>query len=594
VAASPFRFASIAILLSTLVASLAAGCAKSERPSEGEHPRSAKAGTIFSDEALARGLDFTHFSGACGKLYLAEMMGSGVGLLDFDNDGDLDSYIVQGGYLDPSEVGCDAVFPPTPEMYPLRDRLFRNELDPAAGPESLRFTDVTAETGIDARGYGMGVTTGDYDNDGWTDLYVTNLGGNHLLHNNGDGTFTDVTRTAGVDDPRWSTSAAFVDLDGDGWLDLYVTNYVDFTVAGRQHCTTLTGAADYCGPLSYRPLSDRLFRNRGDGTFDPLTWGGTVAQHPAAGLGVASGDFDSDGRLDLYVANDGMANFLWSRADDGTLHDVAMLTGSALNREGQAEAGMGVAVADIDADGDEDVLVTHLTLETNTLYRNLGGGLFEDQSTAAGVGAPSWSFTSFGTAWLDYDNDGWLDLITVNGAVKIIQELAAVQDRYPLHMPNQLFHNLGGGRFEEIAESAGEAFTASEVSRGVATGDIDNDGDVDVVLANNSARTRLLLNRGSAENHWIGLRVVEAEGRREALGAWIGIERSTAPAIWRRVRTDGSYLSASDPRLLIGLGSDPSIDRVVVLWPDGSREAFTAPANTYTDIRQGTGEILDG
>jgi hypothetical protein len=250
-------------------------------------------------------------------------------------------------------------------------------------------------------------------------------------------------------------------------------------------------------------------------------------------------------------------------------------------------------VADIDAEGDEAALVTHLTLETNTLYRNLGGGLFEDQSTAAGVGAPSWSFTSFGTAWVDYDNDGWLDLITVNGAVKIIQELAASGDRYPLHMPNQLFHNLGGARFEEITERAGEAFTASEVSRGVATGDIDNDGDVDVVLANNSARARLLINRSSSANRWIGLRAVEASGRREALGAWIGVERSNGPALWRRVRTDGSYLSASDPRVLIGLGSESTIDRIVVYWPDGSREAFVAPAGVYSEIRQGTGGVLD-
>jgi hypothetical protein len=550
--------------------------------------------TIFSEEALTRGLDFTHFSGACGELYLAEMMGSGVGLFDYDNDGDLDVYTVQGGYLDPAEVGCNAVFPPTPDMLPLRDRLFRNDLAAASTePGSLRFTDVTEEARIDARGYGMGVTTGDYDTDGWIDLYITNLGGNQLLRNNGDGTFSDVTAAAGVDDPRWSTSAAFVDLDGDDRLDLYVASYVDFSVAGRQHCKSLTGAADYCGPLAYRPLPDRLFRNRGDGTFDPIAWGGAIAQHPSAGLGVASGDFDGDGRLDIYVANDGMPNFLWVLGSDGIVRDTAMLAGSALNREGQAEAGMGVAVADIDADGDEDVLVTHLALETNTLYRNLGGGLFEDQSVATGVAAPSWSFTSFGTAWLDYDNDGWLDLVTVSGAVKIIQELAAQGDSYPLHMPNQLFHNLGGGRFEEVSEQGGDAFSASEVSRGIATGDIDNDGDIDVVLANNSSRVRLLLNRGRPGRHWIGLRVLDATGRRDALGAWVGVERSSGSSLWRRVRTDGSYLSASDARLLIGLGDEPDVERIVVHWPNGAREAFTARIDTYSDIRQGTGETLD-
>jgi hypothetical protein len=317
------------ILLLAVLANGLAGCRDSEtkdQPAAGERGGSSQ--PIFADEAATTGLDFTHFNGASGKLYLAEIMGSGVAVLDYDNDGDLDIYLVQEALLDQDVEANPPIFPPSPAMLPLRDRLFRNDLEIAAdGTRQLKFTDVTEDSGIDAPGYGMGVATGDFDNDGWT---------------------TDVTQQAGVDDPRWSTSAAFVDLDGDGWLDLYVANYVDFSFAGRQHCQSLTGAADYCGPLAYRPLTDRLFRNRGDGTFDDLRWSAELAQRPGAGLGVVSGDFDTDGRLDLYVANDGMPNFLWVLAADGKLHETAMATGGALNREGQAEAGMGVTAADFD------------------------------------------------------------------------------------------------------------------------------------------------------------------------------------------------------------------------------------------------------
>ncbi|MEE8523985.1 MAG: VCBS repeat-containing protein, partial [Thermoanaerobaculia bacterium] len=368
---------------------------------------------IFVDRAAASGLDFVHFNGMSGELYYSEMMGSGVALFDADNDGDLDVYLVQGSLLNPEKQLADATFPPAPGMLPLRDRLYRNDLEIGAGGKPrLRFTDVTEASGLRATGYGMGVATGDFDNDGWTDLYVTNAGPNQLWRNNGPGadgavTFSDVTAGSGADDPGWSLSAAWIDADGDGWLDLYVVDYVDFAVDGHQPCRMLSGIPDYCGPQAFDPLPDRFLRNRG------RREGGIRFEEiadipPAAGMGVAVGDFDNDGWTDLYVTNDGMANQLWQRRTDGTWGDEALLLGSAFNSEGLPEAGMGVVTGDYDGDGDEDLLATNLALETHTLYRN-DGGFFEDVTVASGLGASSWQATGFGTAWIDVDNDGWLD-----------------------------------------------------------------------------------------------------------------------------------------------------------------------------------------
>ncbi|HVS66786.1 MAG TPA: CRTAC1 family protein [Thermoanaerobaculia bacterium] len=572
-----------------LASVISAACAP---PSSEPSPAAAvKPPPMFTEQAAASGLDFVHFNGMSGELYYSEMMGSGVALLDYDGDGDLDVYLVQGAMLGAGKSPQDALLPPSASMLPLRDRLYRNELaaSVAGGSRRLRFTDVTASSGIDARGYGMGVAVGDIDNDGWSDLYVTNAGPNQMWRNNGDGTFTDVTAETGTEEPRWSASATFVDVDRDGWLDLYVVNYVDFTVEGHRLCRSLTGAPDYCGPLTYRPLRDRLFRNRGDGTFEDRSSLANVLGELGAGLGVAAGDFDDDGWPDLYVANDGMPNFLWMNRGDGTFENQAFAAGCALNREGRAEAGMGVAVGDVDGDGDEDVLVTHLALETNTLYRNQGRALFEDASIDSALGPPSWPYTGFGTALADVDNDGWLDVLAVNGGVKIAPELADRGDPHPLGMPNQLFRNLGSGRFEDSSARGGSAFSALEVSRGLATGDIDNDGDVDVVVTNNGGPARLLINEVGRERHWVGLRLVTGQGRRDALGAWVGVHRGEAPVLWRRVRTDGSYLSASDPRLLIGLGASPGVDAVEVRWPSGRREVFEVAAGRYTTLEEGAG-----
>ena len=552
---------------------------------------------IFTEEAAARGLDFTHFNGMTGELTIGEVMGAGVALFDYDNDGDLDIYLVQGSTLDDSDPST-AIFPPSAAMWPLTDRLFRNDLQDG----EPRFTDVTAESGVSAAGYGMGVATGDIDNDGWLDLYVTNLGSNQLWRNRGPGpdgtvTFEDFTAAAGADDPRWSVSATFADVDADGWLDLYVTNYVDFVVTGTKRCKSLTGAPDYCGPISYRPQGDKLLYGTGGGRFEDRSVAAGIANATGSGLGVLSGDFDGDGRADLYVANDGMPNWMWQQQPDGSFRDEALKRGSALSLEGMAEAGMGVVAGDVDADGDEDLLVTHLALETNTLYLNDGSGFFDDATVASGLGAASFTFTGFGAAFLDLDNDGWLDLMAVNGAVKQIPELVAEQEPYPVHMPNLLFRNAGAsGRssFERASEEAA-GFSHSEVSRGLAVGDLDNDGDADVVVANNSGPARLLINQIGGENHWLGLRLVGGEASRDMLGASAGVERAGGPTLWRRVRTGGSYLSASDPRLLFGLGDSPQVDGVVVEWPSGLRERFQVETGRYTTLREGTGEaVSDG
>jgi enediyne biosynthesis protein E4 len=395
---------------------------------------------LFVESAAAVGLDFRHENGRTGRFRYSEMMGAGVALLDFDGDGDLDVYLVQGGPLE------DPVEGPRPG-----DRLYRNELVETG---RLSFVDVTEEAGIAATGYGMGALAADFDGDGWPDLYVTNLGADQLWRNRGDGTFEDATAAAGLDNPVWSVSAAALDFDRDGHLDLYVGNYLEYSVAGDKECTDELGARNYCGPLSFPPLPDRLWRNRGDGTFEDVSARAGITAAFGGALGVVADDFDGDGWPDLYVANDGTPNQLWINRGDGTFEDRALYAGCAVNGEGQAEAGMGVAVADVDFDHDLDFIVGHLDRETNTLYLNDGHGIFTDRSAISGLGAGSLDRTTFGLGWLDAELDGDLDLFVVNGAVKILKDLALAGDPWPLHQKDQLFLHEGDGRWNEV-EGAG-------------------------------------------------------------------------------------------------------------------------------------------
>ncbi len=537
---------------------------------------------LFREGAASAGLAFRHVSGAAGRYHLPEIMGAGGALFDYDVDGDLDVLLLQGRSLEGREAQTDS------------HRLFRNDLPASGGvPSTLRLTDVTARAGFARGDYGMGAAVGDYDNDGDPDFYVTNYGPNRLYRNNRDGTFTDVTRAAGngLDDPRWSTSASFSDYDADGDLDLFVANYVDFTVAGAKRCYDPTGARDYCGPLQFRPVPDRLFRNNGDGTFTNVSESSGITSADGPGLGVVGADFNQDGRSDFYIANDGVANQLWLNQGDGRFVDDALLAGVAYNGEGGPEGSMGVAVGDADNDGDLDIVVSNITRESHAFYRNLGRGAFEDARVAAGLATPTASYTGFGTDWFDYDQDGRLDLFVANGAVTILEVLRG--DPFPFRQRNQLLRNLGGGRFEDVTRGAGAAFELSEVSRGAAFGDIDNDGDVDVLVTNNGGPVRLLLNQTASRNHWLQVRLEGVEDNRQGLGARVGLRRDDGTTIWRRARTDGSYLSASDPRVHFGLGLT-AVEAVVVEWPRGLKETWTdITPNRIVTLRQGSGATSD-
>lgn len=499
----------------------------------------------FVDRAGESGVALRYFNGMTGELLFPEIMGGGAALFDFDRDGDLDIYLVQGEILRPARA-AQALFPLGPGEAP-GDRLLRNDGDGAG--QWPRFVDVTAAAGIEPGGYGMGVAVADFDNDGWQDLYVLNFGANRLLNNRGDGRFVDVSERAGVADPGWSTAAAWFDYDADGWLDLFVGNYAAYSLATHKPCSSESGELDYCGPSVFPPAPDALLRNGGDGTFERHTKRAGLGTTFGPALGAVTADFNADGRLDLYVANDGLPNQLWVNLGDGRLTDEAVLAGVAVNAAGQPEASMGVVAADFDDDGVEDLFMTHLTRETNTLYLGGGDGFFGDASTTSGLAMPSWKHTGFGIGLADFDLDGMLDLFIANGAVRRIEHLARQGDPYPLDQPNQFFRGLGGGRFADASAAAGSDVALELVSRGVAVGDVDNDGDADLLVVNSEGPLQLLENRWAKQGDWLGLNVLTPGGA-PALGAELRVLAADGKRVGRRVLSGGSYASAGDSRVL--------------------------------------------
>jgi len=515
---------------------------------------SAAAPVVFEDVSAAVGIRFVHENGGSGEKYMVETMGSGACFLDYDDDGDPDLYLVQGAAL----AGFQGATK-------LTNVLYRNEGLSADG--TVRFRDVTLQAGVGDTGWGMGCAAADIDGDADIDLLVTNFGPDKLYRNNGDGTFTDITQAAGVGDSRWSASAAFADADADGDLDLYVTHYVDHTIEANRPCSTLLGQRSYCPPGAYSPVPDSFYRNRGDGTFveEPAA---ARPSRPGNGLGVIWSDLNQDQRPDIYVANDSSPNFLFVN-QGGMFREDALVAGVAVNDDGRWEAGMGVEAADLNGDGLMDLFVTHLAMETNTLYLNLGNGQFADASLPSGLGPLSYRLVGFGTAALDFDLDGDLDLLVVNGHVEDTAEESF--DNITYAQRPQLLENTGKGRFRDVGSAHGAIFSERLVGRGLALADVDGDGDLDAVITTSGGRARLLLASG-AVGSWIELDLRQKGPNPFAIGAWVTIRSGSRTQV-REVRTSSSYLSQHDRILHAGLaGARQAL--VEVQWPGGPRERF--------------------
>ncbi len=554
-----------------------AGC--SDSAATGPADGSAGDGVLFTEVAYDREDPFVHHSGAAGEFLLPEIMGGGAGFLDYDGDTLLDIYLIDSGRLDGTGGAA------------FRNRLYHNE-------GNGRFEDVTEVAGVGGPGFGMGCSAGDYDNDGDVDLYVTNLGPNVLYRNNGDGTFSDVTAHASVGDPSWSTSSAFVDNDADGDLDLFVVNYVDWSDSPRftaRRCFAPSGVRDYCSPQAYAaPTTDTLYRNNGDETFSDVSAEAGIRAKAGTGLGVVCTDLNGDGRVDIYVANDQMPSFAWVNSVDGRFTESAAQLGCAVDEMGKSQAGMGVASADLEDDGDFDLWKVHLHRESHILYINRGG-YFDDATSAWRLAAPTRRFTGFGTALFDYDSDGLLDAFVANGRVQIVADTTLAEDVYA--EPNQLLRQVEEGRFEDVTALAGPALGRVENSRAAAFGDYDNDGDIDILVANRDGPARLLRNDAPRLGNFLSLRVLDRNGR-DALGAtvrcMVGDRTRTL-----EVHSAYSYCAANDPRVHLGLGPAARVDRVEVRWPasQGGPGADTETfgpfdANQLVVLRPGDGRSV--
>jgi hypothetical protein len=525
--------------------------------------RAAPPEVTFTDVTEAVGIDFRHESSATSSKYLIETMGGGIALLDYDRDGRLDVFFTNGARLeDPMPAGK------APDKSDRRywNRLYRQGSDG-------RFEDVTEKAGVSGapqNRYGMGAAVGDVDNDGFPDLYVTGLGGNTLYRNHRDGTFRDATAEAGVGASGWSASAGFFDADNDGDLDLFVTRYVVWSFETNGYCgERKPGYRAYCHPDNYEPLANLFYSNDGDGTFTDASAASGIASVPGKGLGVSFADYDQDGFLDVYVANDSVQSFLFHNDGKGAFRERGLLLGVGFNEDGKTFAGMGVDFADYDNDGRPDLVVTDLSNERYRLFRQGQDGSFQDATHSSGVGAASLPYSGWSTRFFDYDNDGWKDVFVAQGHVMDTIERTAPNLRYaqpPLLLRNQ------AGRFARAA--AGGAFEVDWAGRGAAVGDLDNDGDQDVVMSSVGQRALVLRNDGGNRRPSLAIETVGRTSNRDGIGSQVTVVSPDGAAQYFTVGTAAGYLSASDKRLLVGLGSARSARRVEIRWPSGARQAF--------------------
>jgi hypothetical protein len=512
---------------------------------------------------------FKHENGATPQKYMPETMAGGSIILDYNNDGWPDIFFVNGGSFVDKQKAAGA-----------RHRLYRNNKDGT-------FTDVTATSGIGVSGFGMGACSADYDNDGWPDLYITSVGGNKLYHNNGSGGFTDVTDKAGVGSQLWSASCAFGDIDNDGYVDLYVTNYVDFSAQNNKYCVYTGDTRVYCHPNVYNGVPDILYRNNGDGTFKDVSRAAGIYRPDGKGLGVVFGDYDGDGWIDIYVANDSTPNFLFHNKGKGVFEEVGLLAGVAVGSDGQALAGMGTDMGDVDGDGLLDIFVTNLDRQTHNLYRNLGKGLFADVTFESGVGEATLPFVGFGAVFFDYDNDTDLDLAIANGDV--IDNVSLFRDSTSYEQRNLLLQNDGMGKFRDVGPASGPGFALKKPSRSLSAADIDNDGDLDLLIGNVGHTADLLRNDGGNNNNSLSIRTVGSKSNRDGIGARLKLTIA-GKVLLQEVRAGSSYLSQSDLRVHFGMGKAPRAERLEIRWPSGAVEVLQdVEANQILTVTEGRG-----
>jgi enediyne biosynthesis protein E4 len=523
----------------------------------------------YKDVTEPSQIHFKHNASATEEKYLVETIGAGGAFLDYDNDGYLDIYLVNGAHL-PDLKKSDASY---------FNRLYRNN-------GNGTFTDVTEKAGLIGKGYSGGVTVGDYDHDGNEDLYVTTYRGNILYHNNGNGTFTDVTDRAGVSDGKWSTSAGFFDYNKDGNLDLFVAHYVNFTFENNVACKDWEGRRYYCHPDVYDGLADTLYRNNGDGTFTDVSKAAGISNPQGKGLGVVMADYDDDGHIDIFVANDAVANFLYRNRGDGTFEDVTLNSGTGYDKNGRPQSCMGTDWGDYDRDGRLDLIVTNLEFETHTLYHNKGDGTFDDFTQETGLAAATFYFAGWGTKFLDFDNDGFLDLFVVNGGLLDNVELYKKGVTYAQR--KLLLKNVNG-KFVDDTSRYGRDLSKPTVGRGAAFGDYDNDGDVDILVLNNGQPPNLLRNDGGNLNHWLEIKLIGTRSNGNAVGA----KATVVAGEWKQVdqvKGGGSYLSANDYRLHFGLGNMSQVDLLEIKWPSGQVERRkNIKADQILTIREDSG-----